>query len=472
MNVSHVAYHDAVCTILLSAFTGTSAASATYSHGHMGMLTASYGLLRSLATLSDRNALVPGCNSQDRSRLQVVFFSHILYPPACQGSWYRETSLFVQNLEGAFYQTSTGARAMPGGGAKQVEHVRRFAQLRPHAPMWLVSGSFYPLTKVYAKHVLDSWGQADHVGIRESSSAHMVREYAPLLKFHTTLDIALTAPNAFGSSFLGHMARRHKSLSSAQFTAILMTSSRHDGFGELVPKLVRALPTLSTNRSVRVRMGVPIRDDVQRARDAAADLPNVVVDVNEGPTPADYLYELTRANVVISARYHGVVMASMVSTATVALPAKTGRVAAFVADAQHPCVHYADTQRYCHFQSNPAPQRHTEDEVRCAADLVMRTASYAMRICSTASDAAKSSAVMQMRSKAFKNFPLPSALTHSSPFDGATEKVDFLELGLQEAYVKSVKDILACSTERENDGCCIDLSNFKAISCKAKACSD
>ena len=315
---------------------------------------------------------------QAESVLLIVPHQAGLKPPMQMDAWYANATLHVQNIEGGVYEVpmSTGAHRH-GGSPRTLSQLH--AQLGQHIrpPVWLISGSFYPLTTRYAAGVLELWLRCDFVALRESHSAHNFEKWRARLSTASaamaqkrtkltvaqSLDVALLAPiyefaeplaevlaerygawtfsgpssgdnrtgDSGGAGVYGrssvHVGGHHGAdLGSGSgrgygatrggdtFRVALMTSSRRDGWSVAVAALLPALVRMAAGRPLHVRIFIPVDDDVHLVRQVSLTTSahsldgsnQVTVDVAEGDAPLEQAFQLSRAQLLVTGRYHGV----------------------------------------------------------------------------------------------------------------------------------------------------------------------
>lgn len=224
-------------------------------------------------------------------------------------------SLHIQNVEGGFYQVRSSADPsgfLVGGGSAILEQLQLHLAQPRRPPVWLVSGSLLPLTAEYFATVLQSWYQADFLALRESAS---VREYdrwrnrtsscfapPPSKAPAHSLDVALLAPiYEFDAPLTRALASASHSWhnNNNTFRVALATSSRRDGWVELMSALVPPLLSTAAGRPLHIRVFIPIEDDVARLHRAAKNLragevlSHLTVDTVHGDTPLEQAYQLS-----------------------------------------------------------------------------------------------------------------------------------------------------------------------------------
>lgn len=469
------------CTVIISALTASSALNKdVYAYGHMGMLTASYALVRALSLLDQHGALVPKSCRAGGARFLSIPHGFRIPPPEVRKHWLQEGSLLVQNGEGVMYQYRAQGGKVHGththpAAPTLLAHLRaRLSSPDPRTgPTWVVSTSFLPLDGAWAHDVLAVWAHVAHVGVRETVSARHVETYTRrenlTVHFVRSLDVALCAPSRFDAATARLMQLRHpSSADDTLFRVVITSSSRHDGFGELLEGITRMLPRLAamarpSAKGLLVQVAVPIDDDLERVRRAAEEecLSHQTqehrlamrVEPLAGPTPADYLYGLAQAHLVIAGRYHGAVLGAMVErTPVVVLPAKTQRSLAFVRDVSSPCVHFAHLHSNCSFQREPMPQLHTVEQIKCAVKYISQAAEHTMRTCKASTRAELRAVSTSARAKAFLNFPAPARVATAAPFNGTEQLITAEELARQERFVLDA---------RRNRDCMVKLAQRK-----------
>jgi len=379
-----------------------------YSHGHVGMLTASYAILAALAqrrwVRSPRFLIVASLSAPPRGAAQQL----------------ASALLHVQNVEGGVYQVNTTAGGvLTGGGRAMLDMLKLHINLpRPRPPVWLLSASFLPLSEAYANSYLRYWCQADALALRESASAKQYSDWqqkvpctrSSNLTIAHSLDIALLAPvYHLDGELAQELARQTRAWPGGNvFRVALMTSSLHSGWPKFLAGLVPALTQIAEDRHLHIRMFIPIENDLQALHYAVNGSSRISYDVASGDTPLEQVYQLSQAHVLITGRYHGAVIAAGLRLPAVVLPAKTIRSKAFVNDVQQHChattIRYADVSKACGWQSDVEGQ-HSAFEISCTVNTTAKLVQTVLEKGTVLTDVASESIRKCTARLASYNFP-------------------------------------------------------------------